>query len=389
MSTIIITIISLCAIGVVSAVILYFVAQKFKVEEDPRIDVVDGLLPSVNCGGCGYPGCRSLAEAAVKSDTLDGIYCPVGGADTMNKIAEALGREIKVEAPKIAVVKCNGNCDNRPRTSQYDGARSCAIQHSLYIGDTACAYGCLGCGDCVSACTFDAIDMDITTGLPVVNEKCVACGACVKACPRSIIELRKKGPKDRRIFVSCVNKDKGGVARKSCKVACIGCGKCVKECPFEAITLENNLAYIDFEKCRLCRKCVAACPTNAIQEVNFPARKVEVNMPKPTPAPKTVEKTTEVAIETPKVELDIKMTRVEEPVEVVVETPQVSTIEEKQVETVQVTEIETVPSFQAEEQQADAIKTEEIQAELAKITEALREENPELKTQEEVKTINN
>lgn len=292
MSTIVITIISLCAIGIASAVILYLVAQKFKVEEDPRIDIVEGLLPGANCGGCGYPGCRGLAEAAVKSDTLDGISCPVGGASTMSQIAAALGREVKAQAPKIAVVRCNGNCTNRPRTSEYDGARSCAIEHSLYAGDTACAFGCLGCGDCVTACPFDAIHMNPETLLPEVSDdKCVACGACVKACPRNIIELRNKGPKDRRVFVSCVNKDKGGVARKACKVACIGCGKCVKECPFEAITLENNLAYIDYSKCRLCRKCVSVCPTGAIHETNFPPRKITEDTPakpaapKPAPAP--------------------------------------------------------------------------------------------------------
>ena len=273
MSTLAITIISLCVIGIVSAVILYFVAQKFKVEEDPRIDIVEGLLPGANCGGCGYPGCRGLAEAAVKSDTLDGILCPVGGDATMGKIAEALGREVTVQAPKIAVVRCNGTCANRPRINRYDGAQSCAIVHSLYIGETGCAFGCLGCGDCVSACQFGAIHIG-SDGLPVVDEeKCVACGACVKACPRRIIELRNKGPKNRRVFVSCVNKDKGAV--KACKAACIGCGKCAKECPFGAITIENNLAYIDFAKCRLCRKCVSACPTGAIHEVNFPPRKTE------------------------------------------------------------------------------------------------------------------
>lgn len=298
MSTIVITIISLCAIGIASAVILYLVAQKFKVEEDPRIDIVEGLLPGANCGGCGYPGCRGLAEAAVKSDTLDGISCPVGGVSTMSQIAAALGREVKAQAPKIAVVRCNGNCTNRPRTSEYDGARSCAIEHSLYVGDTACAFGCLGCGDCVTACPFDAIHMNPETLLPEVSDdKCVACGACVKACPRNIIELRNKGPKDRRVFVSCVNKDKGGVARKACKVACIGCGKCVKECPFEAITLENNLAYIDYSKCRLCRKCVSVCPTGAIHETNFPPRKITEDTPakpaapKPAPAPTKPENT--------------------------------------------------------------------------------------------------
>ena len=289
MSTLVITIISLCAIGVVSAVILYLVAQKFKVEEDPRIDIVESLLPGANCGGCGYPGCRGLAEATVKADSMEGILCPMGGAETMNKIAAALGREVKAQAPKIAVVRCNGSCANRPRTNQYDGARSCAIEHSLYIGETGCGYGCLGCGDCVTACPFDAIHMDPQTQLPVVDDaKCVACGACVKACPRSIIELRNKGPKDRRVFVSCINKDKGGVARKACKVACIGCGKCAKECPFGAITVENNLAYIDYTKCRLCRKCVGVCPTGAIHEINFPPRKTETEATKVNAAPKAV-----------------------------------------------------------------------------------------------------
>ena len=273
-TTIIYTIISLCAIGIASAVILYFVAQKFKVEEDPRIDTVESILPGANCGGCGKPGCRGFAEATVKATSLDGLFCPVGGAETMTKVAAALGMEVTVQTPQIAVVRCNGTCDHRQRTSQYDGYKSCAIEHSLYRGETDCTFGCLGCGDCVTACPFDAIHMD-ENGLPVVSEeKCVACGACVKACPRNIIELRNKGVKGRRVFVCCVNKAKGNIARKACTAACIGCGKCVKECPFEAITLENNLAYIDFRKCRLCRKCVSVCPTHAIHEVNFPPRKI-------------------------------------------------------------------------------------------------------------------
>ena len=274
MEVLLYTILTLCALGVLSAVILYFVAQKFKVEEDPRIDTVESILPGANCGGCGKPGCRGFAEATVKATSLDGLFCPVGGAETMTKVAAALGMEVTAQTPQIAVVRCNGTCDHRQRTSQYDGYKSCAIEHSLYRGETDCTFVCLGCGDCVTACPFDAIHMD-ENGLPVVSEeKCVACGACVKACPRNIIELRNKGVKDRRGFVCCVNKDKGNIARKACTAACIGCGKCVKECPFEASTLENNLAYIDFRKCRLCRKCVSVCPTHAIHEVNFPPRKI-------------------------------------------------------------------------------------------------------------------
>ena len=86
-----------------------------------------------------------------------------------------------------------------------------------------------------------------------------------------MIELRNKGRQNRRVYVGCINKEKGAQARKTCDNACIGCGKCEKTCPFEAIHVENNVAYIDFNKCKSCRKCVAECPTGAIQAVNFPA----------------------------------------------------------------------------------------------------------------------
>ena len=268
------TIIALSSTGVIAAIILFFVAQKFKVFEDPRIDEVEEMLPGANCGGCGYPGCRGLAEALVKLEDISSLNCPVAGSEPMKKIAEHLEKTAGDNDPLVAVVRCAGSFEHRAKTNVYDGAGSCAIASSLYAGDTGCQYGCLGLEDCVVACTFDAMYMDEKTGLPVViDEACVACGACVEACPKNIIELRKKNKKDRKIFVSCINEDKGGVAKKNCNVACIGCKKCEKVCPHDAITVENFLAYIDPVKCKLCRKCVTECPTGAIQEINFPPRK--------------------------------------------------------------------------------------------------------------------
>ncbi|MGQ7870310.1 Fe-S cluster domain-containing protein [Sunxiuqinia sp. sy24] len=278
--TIIYTMIALSAIGILAAVILYFVAQKFKVYEDPRIDEVETTLPGANCGGCGYAGCRAFAEACVKENDLSDLFCPVGGNDCMTDVAGVLGLEAVQQDPRVAIVRCNGSCEHRPKTNQYDGASSCAAAASLYSGDTGCQYGCLSHGDCVDACDFDALHMNPETGLPeVVDDKCVACGACVDACPKTLIELRKRGPKDRKIYVSCRNEDKGGVAKKSCAVACIGCSKCFKVCPFDAITMNNNLAFIDSDKCKLCRKCVVECPTNAIIEVGFPPRKEKADLP--------------------------------------------------------------------------------------------------------------
>ncbi len=277
MSVVLISILTLVGLGVASALVLYMASKKFQVFEDPRIDQVEEVLPKSNCGGCGFPGCRAFAEALVKADDISDLKCPVGGSATMTKVSEILGKAVADVKPQLAVVRCNGSCEHRPKLSIYDGAMSCTVAAALYGGETGCSYGCLGCGDCVVACKFDAMYMDEATGLPVViEENCVACGKCVEACPKNIIELRNVGPKSRRIFVSCVNKDKGAVAKKACAVACIGCSKCFKVCPHEAITMADNLAYIDDDKCKLCRKCVEECPTFSIHELNFPPRKKKV-----------------------------------------------------------------------------------------------------------------
>lgn len=276
MNVILISLLILGIIGAAAAIILFFVAKKFQVYEDPRIDQVEEALPAANCGGCGFPGCRAFADACVSADSLDNLNCPVGGVATMQKVAEILGVSAVEKAPTIAVVRCNGSCENRLRINQYDGVGSCAIAHNLYGGETACSWGCLGLGDCELSCPFDAIHINPETQLPEVDEdKCTSCGKCVKACPKMIIEIRKKGPKSRRIYVNCVNKDKGALAKKACTVACIGCSKCFKVCPHEAITMANNLAFIDSEKCKLCRKCVSECPTGSIIELNFPPPKVK------------------------------------------------------------------------------------------------------------------
>jgi len=286
MDFILTAVIVLGAIGLIAAIVLFVCSKKFAVYEDPRIGQVNELLPGANCGGCGFAGCGGMADALVKGadlGSIDGLNCPVGGSEVMGQVADLLGMAIANGDPMVAVVRCNGTCELRPKVNEYSGLRTCAAMHACGAGETNCGFGCLGCGDCVAACQFDAIHINPETGLPEVDEdKCTACGACAKACPRNIIELRKKGPKNRRVFVSCVNKDKGAVAMKACKAACIGCGKCVKECKFEAITVENNVSYIDFNKCRLCKKCVDVCPTKAIHAVNFPA-------PKPAPSTPTTE----------------------------------------------------------------------------------------------------
>ena len=139
-------IIILSIIGLISATLLYIISRKFHVEEDSRIDEIESILPGANCGGCGYAGCRNFAEQCTKVTSLDSLLCPVGGNEVMQKIAPILGLNAVEKAPRIAVIRCNGSCDNRPQTSHYEGAHSCAVVSSLYTGESNCNYGCLGEG---------------------------------------------------------------------------------------------------------------------------------------------------------------------------------------------------------------------------------------------------
>lgn len=261
MNTILIAVISLGTIACLLALVLYVASKRFAVYEDPRVAQVSAVLPQANCGGCGYPGCSGFAEACVQAGSLDGKLCPVGGQPVMERVAGILGLEAAALEPRVAVVRCGGTCDARPRLRVYDGAQRCAILASLCEGETDCAYGCLGCGDCADACSFGGLRMNPSTGLPEVDAAvCTACGACVRACPRGLIELRPRG----RAEVLCASRDKGGVARKVCASACIGCGKCLKTCPSGAVVLEDNLARIDPRKCEACGRCVEACPQGVI-----------------------------------------------------------------------------------------------------------------------------
>ena len=179
MSTIAITIISLCAIGIVSAVILYFVAQKFKVEEDPRIDIVEGLLPGANCGGCGCSGCSGFA-AKLAEGGAELSACHVTSPEKKAEIAKLLGIELTDEEPTVAVVKCNGGQRNCADKFAYSGNPTCAANNSMFGGNKACPSACLGCGDCKAVCPENAIE--VTGKLAQIDpDRCVSCGACISS----------------------------------------------------------------------------------------------------------------------------------------------------------------------------------------------------------------
>jgi Na+-translocating ferredoxin:NAD+ oxidoreductase RNF subunit RnfB len=251
---------SLAGMGLVFGTGLAYASQKFAVKRDPKVEAVYDALPLANCGGCGYPGCMQFAQAVVNGDA-PATGCPVGGEETAEKIGDALGLEIEAGERYVARVKCKGDKEKCTTKYEYSGLDSCISANMLESGPKACAFGCLGNGDCVDVCQFDAIHVN-DLGIAVVDsEKCTACGACIDICPKDLISLV---PITQHVIVDCINEERGGHVKKNCDVACIACGICERSCPFDAIHVENNIASIDYEKCTQCMVCFEKCPTNAI-----------------------------------------------------------------------------------------------------------------------------
>ena len=262
------TVLILGGIGVIAAVVLYFVAKKFHVYENPKIAEIEELLPGANCGGCGMSGCHAFAKACAETDSLDGFNCTGAGKDIMEKISVIVGLEAKAGVRRVAVMKCHGGCEERQVVNNYDGVDSCAMEGTLYQGETDCNYGCLGRGDCVASCIFDALHIDHESGIAVVDiDKCTGCGKCVKTCPRHLLELVPVEPDKPIVWVACMNHDKGALAMKECTLSCIGCGKCKRVCNHDAVTVDDFVAHINPEKCVGCGECEGACPRSSIHHI--------------------------------------------------------------------------------------------------------------------------
>lgn len=247
-------------VGLFVGLFLGIAGIKFAVEVDPREEQVLAELPGNNCGGCGYAGCSGLAAAIAKGEAPVNA-CPVGGDAVGAKVAEIMGVEAESGDKMVAFVKCQGTCEKAHQDYDYVGAENCAMLAFVPNGGPkTCNHGCLGFGNCVKACPFDAIH--VVDGVAVVDkDACKACGKCIEACPKNLIELV---PYASEIHVSCSSTDKGPVAMKACDVACIGCGICVKNCPAEAVTVTDFLAKIDYSKCTNCGTCKEKCPKKAI-----------------------------------------------------------------------------------------------------------------------------
>ena len=247
--------------GVLLAAVLAYADKKLYVYEDPRIDVVESMLPKANCGGCGFPGCRMFAEAVVDGKVAPG-KCNVNSPEGIASIAEFLQVDAGHEEKRVARLACAGGAHVAKHRARYRGLETCRAAALISGGGKGCAWGCLGLADCMRVCTFDAIRMD-THGLPVVDvEKCTACGDCVAICPKGLFSLE---PVSRRLWVACKNLLNGDLAEAECEVACTACGRCAADAPSGLIRIVNNLAVVDYAKNYLATdKPIQRCPTGAI-----------------------------------------------------------------------------------------------------------------------------
>lgn len=257
-------------LGVFFGLMLSIAKKKLHVEKDPRIEQVLEALPGANCGACGFPGCAGYADKIVSAGA-EITLCPVGGSECACKIAEIMGMGTSAMVKKLARVQCQGGVFNTRNKFEYQGPLSCSAAQQTGGGFRVCSYGCLGLGDCVRACPFDAIHMG-EDRLPHVDiDKCTGCGKCVEACPRDIIILT---PATQEVWVKCCNQEKGAVMKEGCSAGCIGCKLCItKACKLvfadndqieSAITVDNFLARVNEDLCINCGKCAEVCPQKVI-----------------------------------------------------------------------------------------------------------------------------
>lgn len=250
--------------GILCSLMLVVSSYFFKIEEEEKTKQIREVLPGANCGACGYSGCDEYARALALEQCPPHLCIP-GSTDVAAKLSKLLKVEVKADDPKVAFVQCNGKCDIVAKKALYDGPASCKAMAQIYGGPNSCSYGCLGCGDCASACKSDAIC--ILSGIAHVDPRaCIGCGVCVAQCPKGIISLRDR---DKQVAVMCSSHDSGAVARKNCSNACIGCKKCEKNCPTQAIQVVNQLAKIDYDKCTGCGLCASSCPVGCIKTTDF------------------------------------------------------------------------------------------------------------------------
>jgi len=229
------------------------------VDEDPRFDAVEGMLPNTNCGACGYPGCRAFAEALVTGEALPG-KCTVSTDESRIAIAALLGVDVGAEERRVARLACAGGSNVARKHARYVGHESCRSAALVAGGGKGCFWGCLGLGDCERVCDFDAIVMNAQDLPIVIEDECTACNDCVEICPKDLFSIH---PVSHRLWVACKNLEFGDDILEECQVGCTACGRCAVDAP-GLVSMQDNLAVVDYARAHNTKIPIERCPTGAI-----------------------------------------------------------------------------------------------------------------------------
>lgn len=259
-STITFSILILGGIGLLCGILLLVASKFFSVQVDERVEKLVKILPGANCGACGFAGCAQYARDLIGGRATPNA-CNVLDEEKSIAVASLLGVENNFQDRRVAVLRCLGGDQIVSKRSEYQGIKSCRAVSLFFGGNKACPYSCLGYGDCIEVCPFQAIFRSNDGLVRIDRRKCTGCGKCIGECPKGILSLT---PKASEVVVACLSHYPGKKVMQACRKGCIACKKCEKACPLEAIMVEKNLANIDFQKCNVCGLCVEACPTGSI-----------------------------------------------------------------------------------------------------------------------------
>ncbi len=262
-STIAFSMLILGGVGLLCAFMLFVASRFFAVTVDERVEQLVKILPGANCGACGFAGCAQYAKDLIRGRAAIN-ECTVLDEEKSVSMASVLGVENHFKDRQVAILRCQGGNQIVSTRSEYQGIESCRAVSLFSGGNKNCVYGCLGYGDCLEVCPFQAISCGKDGLVSIDRQKCTGCGKCIDECPKGVLSLI---PRSSEVFIACLSRDRGKKVMQVCQLGCIACKKCEKACPEEAIMVEDNLANINFKKCSGCGLCIEACPTKSIIRV--------------------------------------------------------------------------------------------------------------------------